>query len=247
MPLLSLNNISQTISGLSSSSTREISKALFRTLFRQLYREWSAYGLRREIAKGISIPEAKVPISVRELRDSDISSLFENGANSRSRRERLEIARRIELIAKRLPTPYVAVDLNKDRACFLQWLISPSSNRELLIIFKGRFLKLASDEALLEFAFTPERYRGKGIMPQAMALIAEQGVHFGARAVVTYVLRDNTPALKGCDKAGFSPFILRNDRRYLAGLFTRRDFIGIEPPLKTVQGSPQEIGQSCPC
>jgi RimJ/RimL family protein N-acetyltransferase len=222
---------------------REISAAILR----QFYREWSAYGLRREIAQGISIPEAKIPISVRELRDSDISSLFENGANRRSRRERLEISRRIGLIAERIPTPYVAVDQIKDRACFLQWLIAPSSNRELNAIFKGRFPQLASDEALLEFAFTPERYRGNGIMPQAMALIAEQGVHFGARSVVTYVLRDNTPALKGCDKAGFQPFVVRNDRRYLAGLFTKRQFVRIEYSVKTAQGLPQVIGQSCPC
>jgi hypothetical protein len=40
---------------------------------------------------------------------------------------------------------------------------------------------LSPDEALLEGAFTPESHRGQGIMPQAMASIAEKAKDLGAR------------------------------------------------------------------
>jgi RimJ/RimL family protein N-acetyltransferase len=78
--------------------------------------------------------------------------------------------------------------------------------------FKGIFPRLAPDEALLEGAYTPAQYRGLGIMPAAMARIAEHGVAIGARWVVTFVSDDNIPSLKGCDRAGFSPFVRRVER-----------------------------------
>lgn len=49
-------------------------------------------------------------------------------------------------------------------------------------------------------------------MPHAMAKIAEKGKDLGARRVVTFVAHDNLPALKGCKRAGFSPYLVRRER-----------------------------------
>jgi RimJ/RimL family protein N-acetyltransferase len=65
---------------------------------------------------------------------------------------------------------------------------------------------------MLEYAFTPEAYQGKGIMPAAMARIAEKAADFGAQRVITFVDRENVPALKGCQRSGFRPYLLRHDR-----------------------------------
>lgn len=49
-------------------------------------------------------------------------------------------------------------------------------------------------------------------MAGAMAQIAVKVLDFGARYVLTFVHADNIPALKGCQRAGFAPYILRHER-----------------------------------
>ena len=71
---------------------------------------------------------------------------------------------------------------------------------------------LEQDERLLEGAFTHESFRGKGIMPEAMAKIAEIGKETDAQSIMTFVQSDNIPSLKGCQRAGFSPSGIRKDR-----------------------------------
>jgi GNAT superfamily N-acetyltransferase len=83
---------------------------------------------------------------------------------------------------------------------------------------------LLGDEALLEGAHTPVAYRGKGIMAEAMALIAERARDFGARYVLTFVEHDNVASLKGCKKAGFAPHLIRHDQVFLFHLLRRLRF-----------------------
>ena len=111
----------------------------------------------------------------------------------------------------KIPTCYVA--LTKDNEpCYMQALIAPSENARLQEYFEGFFPWLRPDEALLEHAFTLETFQGLGIMPHAMARIAEKGRELGARWVITFVIHDNIPALKGCKRAGFSPYLVRREK-----------------------------------
>ncbi len=206
-------------------------KELYRRILRQIYREWHAYGLRRDLREPFYSPLARIPIQVRMLAEHDIPRLFCAQNRSMTRKERLEQVRRIALLAERVATPYVAVDRTCDRPCFLQWIFTFSSNDFVRRYFCGRFPLLARDEALLEYAFTPPAYRGNGIMPAAMSMIAEQAAEYGVRYVVTYVLRNNAAALQGCAKAGFSPYALRHDRSFLLGVMRRRKFTPIQSAL----------------
>lgn len=199
-----------------------------RLITRQIFREWYAYGLRRDLAVPLETPVARIPLAIRPLQDRDISYLFSDSSDRLTRRSRLEIQQRMAFLAERVPTPYVAIDMNCDRPCFLQWLIGAKSNSQIQSYFCGRFPLLASDEALLEYAYTPSAYRGNGIMPSAMAMIAERAQEIGGRSVITFVLRENTAALKGCAKAGFTPYIVRRDRHCLFHLLRHRRFSVIE-------------------
>jgi len=198
-----------------------------RRMVRQVYREWHSYGLRRDLQVPFELPRARIPLMVRLLNEEDISQLFPGERAGLSRRARLEEADRVALLAEQLATPYVAVDSTCDRPCFLQWLFTARSNDFVQRYFRGRFPLLAEDEALLEYAFTPPGYRGNGIMPAGMSMIAEQAAQYGVRYVVTYVSRENAPALQGCAKAGFVPYALRHDRSFLLGLIRRRRFTPI--------------------
>ena len=56
-------------------------------------------------------------------------------------------------------------------------------------------------------------------MAHAMALIAEQARDLGVQQVITFVSKDNIASLKGCERAGFAPYL---DRRESWTLFRWR-------------------------
>jgi hypothetical protein len=167
-----------------------------------LYREDLSYGLRRDLRLPFAAPQAKIPIAVREARASDADPLFSPDAPGAVPEEREDLAWRRELLATGLPTCFVAVDERDGTPCYAQWLMAAEQNDKIQAI--GSFPLLQPGEALLENAYTPPRYRGFGIMPAAMALIAERAVELSAWSVITFVHHDNIPSLKGCRKAGFS-------------------------------------------
>jgi hypothetical protein len=60
-----------------------------------------------------------------------------------------------------------------------------------------------------------------------MARIAEKARDHGGRRVITFVDHENIPALKGCQRAGFSPYLIR---LVLWRLFRRRVSFQPLPP-----------------
>jgi len=73
------------------------------------------------------------------------------------------------------------------------------------------FPTLGADEALVEGIFTAEDHRRKGIMGHAMARIAEAAKERGVRRVLVFVSERNAASLKGCQKAGFVPYVERTE------------------------------------
>jgi RimJ/RimL family protein N-acetyltransferase len=184
---------------------------LFHKVKHRFYSQSLSYCLRRDLAIPIETPKAKIPISIRKLRASDISILLNLDDPSLSDQERRERTDRLVLLKEGVETCYVAVD-QSDRPCYMQWLIGPNENLSLQRIFSGGFPWLESNEALLEDAFTPESHRGLGIMSCAMAQIAERGSAINARYIITFVHDQNIPSLKGCKRAGFVPYMLRYEK-----------------------------------
>jgi GNAT superfamily N-acetyltransferase len=126
------------------------------------------------------------------------------------------------LLKAGMPTCWVAIAPD-GKVCYMQWLIAPVSNDRIAAQWGDLFQPLAKDEALLEGAYTSHAYRGQGIMPHAMARIAEQAGAFGARWVNTFVGLSNVASLKGCKKAGFAPYVRRTDAWWL--LLRRLSFV----------------------
>jgi len=178
-----------------------------------LYEKRTSYGLRRDLDARHVHTKAKIPISIRKLEAADLSSLIPNEEHL-GRKERVELASRRRHLDADIPQCYVAVDQRDGSPCYFQWLMGPRQNDNIQHFFgAGWFPILHSDEALLENAYTPKCYRGNGIMSEAMALIAERAADLGCRYVVTFVETDNVPSLKGCQKAGFAPYVVRTEHR----------------------------------
>ena len=165
-------------------------------------------GLRRDLSVPFAAPDAKIPIAVRRLEPRDYSLLFDTTDAGLTPEELTLRKARQELADEGIGRGYVAVT-ETDDPCYVQWLFDPAENDVIRIYFEGVFPPLRKGEALLEGAFTPEQHRGKGIMPAAMARIAEKAADIDARFVITFVADDNIPSLKGCDRAGFKSYTRR--------------------------------------
>ena len=173
--------------------------------------DWISFGLRRDLRAPFAAPQAAIPLSIRPLREDDVARLFDLDDPNLSADERALRENRRAMARQRIKTGYVATN-GDDEPCFVQWLLDARENERLRGYFKGIFPRLADDEALLEGAFTSEPQRGKRIMPHGMATVAERGGELGARWVVTFVADDNIASLKGCKRAGFSPYLRREER-----------------------------------
>jgi len=175
-------------------------------LRRRLWSVTRFYCLERDLTKPFAAPQSAVPITVRPMCPADSEILFgtfEQGLSDVEDRERRDVLNR------GIGTPFVAVTPDAV-PCYMQVLI-PSRDYERITEFMD-FPPMEPDEALLEYAYTPPAFRGKGIMAAAMARSAEQGVALGARRVITFVPPHNIASLKGCKRAGFVPASIKIDR-----------------------------------
>lgn len=176
----------------------------------RVYSESSSLGLRRDLSLPFDKPTAKIPITVRPLASSDDLSALdpEPGLPADEVWSRL-VQRR--LLGSGLRVCFVAIAPD-GKPCYMQWAIPSTENQRMRAVFGNLYPVLGADEALLEGAYTPTAYRGKGIMGAAMAQVAERAADFGARWVITFVDERNSASVKGCVRAGFAPYLKRHER-----------------------------------
>lgn len=182
-------------------------KEAFTSLSRGLWSSDYAFGLKRDLTVDFESAPAKIPITVRPITEQDIAVCK---AADIVDEEKTEFDARLDFMQRGIRTGYVAVNMD-DEPTYMQWLFGPDQNDFIQQRFQGAFPHLNADEALLEYAFTLPSFRGLKIMPRAMDLIARHGADIGARYVITFVNQLNIPALKGCQRAGFNPYLVMRD------------------------------------
>ena len=119
----------------------------------------------------------------------------------------------------------------------MQLVIDSGYNRHIPAYLGRNYPDLKRGEALLEGAFTIPGYRGRGLMPAAIARIANLHRRQGIRRLVTFVYTDNAASLKAIRKAGFVPRTLRTTRWRL---FRKQVTFSPLParPARTGRGAP---------
>jgi hypothetical protein len=167
------------------------------------------YGFRRDLAEPFEPPKPVISIQLRPFRNTDAAHLFDLSYACRQGGSAImDCLHDLAFIEAGIPRCFVATT-DEGSPCYIQWLISHTTNDRLESHFKGYMPPLARDEVVLEGAFIPFRYRGKKIMPFAMARVAEKGKDVAARFAMTYVQDSNLPSIKGVLQAGFSPYVRR--------------------------------------
>jgi RimJ/RimL family protein N-acetyltransferase len=217
--------VSTTISSPSQKNLHYVGlrKLLARCMHTVVLRRTS-FGLLRDSTTSWQVPVAKDPIMVRELASTDIPLMLPEQLANIDRRERAQINLRRKLLSQNVPTCFVAIDQRSSHPCFIQWAFDQSQNDFIADFFKGRFPWLKPGQVLLENAYTHPDFRGKGVMPVAMSLIADLLSGNGVREIMTFVETTNVPSLKGCLRAGFRPFVTRKDISLCGGLTRQRSF-----------------------
>src|SRR5258708_6464533 len=146
-------------------------RRMWRALTSRFYSDSASLGLRRDLAIAFPEPPAKRPVQVRPLAPSDELSwldVHEPGLSGDQVYARLG---QLRLLHAAIATCHVALDPD-GQPCYMQWLIPAKENDRVRAFFGNLYPHLAPDEALLEGAYTPEAYRGQGIMACAIAQIA---------------------------------------------------------------------------
>lgn len=173
--------------------------------------EHVSLGLRRDLQVPFTSPAAKIPLRVRPLEPRDLPLLDPPTPGALSEEELGDRRNRAVLATAGVGHGFVAVD-EDDRPCYVQWLLGPDDLERVRWHFGGLVPRLAAGEMLLEGAYTVERSRGQGVMAHAMATIAERATPLGARWVLTFTGQSNVASIKGCGRAGFSPYLRRRER-----------------------------------
>ena len=174
-----LGNLARAL--LASARARQ-PRGLAHEVRRRFHSNWLHYGLRRDLTEPFVAPSAKIPLTIRPLRPSDLPVLLGMDTEQMSERGPYVRMHRLNFSQESIGQCYVAAT-QSDEPCYMQWLMPGSDNPRIEKYFHGIFPTLAADEALLEYAFTREGYQGKGIMSAAMAQIAEKAADIGARRV----------------------------------------------------------------
>lgn len=209
-------------------------------MHRRVYSNGVSFCLRRDLAQPFEAPSAKIAIDVHPITEAEAATLFNGNVPGLSGEEINNRMARMGLFRSGIRQCYVATDQN-GTPCYAQWLMTSEDNDRIQHFFQGLFPILAPDEALLEGAFTPASHRGLGIMGRAMALIAEKAKGLGARYVITFVGQNNISSLKGCQRSGFAPCLLRKTEwRFLRSRVRFVPLLEAKPyPLDQEKGVPK--------
>jgi len=179
---------------------------------RRFRSDWLHYGLSRDLDQPFEAPNAKFDLTIRPLRSTDVPKLLDMHSTEMAPRGPYVRMHRLRFLREGIGTCWVAARADDDEPCYMQWLIPATDDARVQSYFDGIFPHLEPGDALLEYAFTPERFQGQGIMAAAMARIAERAADLPARRVITFVDHTNIPALKGCHRSGFAEYVRRIDQ-----------------------------------
>ena len=172
----------------------------YKNIFKRLLSKEYSFGLKRDLNIPFEKPIAKIELSVRLFQDNDAKYFSEEYISGINLRE--------------IPYCYVAVSQD-DVPFHRQWLIMAAENNIIQTFYSGRMPLLQDDEALIEGVVTIPSKRGLGIMPAVLSQIAEKAKYNGVRYLIAFVLINNVISLKGFNRCGFHPFILRIEKWFL--------------------------------
>jgi len=196
------------------------------SLSRRIWSNEVYLGLHHDLAVPFPALTSQVSLSLRPLREGDAASLLQLDRTAPSAADFHTRLSRNRLMEAAIPTCYVATTTDGD-PCYLQWLIGPQDFSALQDFTNEWYPPLQEGDLLLEGAYTPERFRGKGIALSAVLHLADEAKSAGGSRLVTFIGEPNVSALRAYERLGFVPFVQRQERwRFFRRSLESRPFGG---------------------
>lgn len=183
-------------------------KTVLNTLGDKIWGDTISFGLHRNLSIPFPAPESNIPITVRKATQLDVDRIMDVTEPGLPIEEiNIRHSRGLEYNTG-VHNAYVAVT-EDDVPCYFQMVVYSRQNSVIRKLWGKTFPVLNSGQVLLEGAVTPPNFRGKRIMPRAMALISDAIVIDNETEAITFVDVTNIASLKGCYRAGYVPFCYR--------------------------------------
>jgi GNAT superfamily N-acetyltransferase len=184
--------------------------SLWPLLRRWLWSDKVGVGVARPLDTPMKARNPRIPLRIRPLEPKDEPAFSDPEGYSQDEAINRLDARR--LIDSRIRTIYVAATEEGDEPTFVQCLVFADENHRLDAAFGGLIPPLEPGDAMIDFAFTIEKYRSANVMPWALAQLVEMAREAGATRMVTWLPQDNIAMNRFLRRVGFSQFAIRHER-----------------------------------
>jgi hypothetical protein len=181
-------------------------------LRRRCYSDAVSIELQRDLTAPCAPSTGDIPVTVRPLRERALPQLLNPTTPGLTEAGVKARVARLGLLQAGIPQCYAAETAEGCR-CHLQWLIGPAENARVQAYFDFNPV-LGPAEALVEYVFTLESYRGHHILAAATAQVARIAREGGTHRLIAFVAQDNTASRRAFAHASFAPCALRHERRW---------------------------------
>jgi RimJ/RimL family protein N-acetyltransferase len=156
-------------------------------------------------------PREPVERTLRLASPEDVQGILD-GLRHDKGRDVFEILRRVSFYRRGFDACYLAHAASGE-ACHIGWLLSARHNGLIRSDYPPGTDELQEGEALVENILTFPRHRGRGIMLSVLREMEDLARSQGLRRMIAYVDVNNTPSLKGFERAGYKPFAREKEYR----------------------------------
>jgi len=194
-----------------------VSNGLFQVLLKSGFGKFFGRVVYIDVALDVEkfrpIGSSRLNLTARPIRDSDVAilkSMLSDSALPSS--ERLELVRRLAMLAAGIKTCYVVED-SDGNVRFLQWLMLPAENENLRAHYGDWYPTLSAGDGLMESGYVLPKYRGTGVLAAAFGKIIEIASQSGVKSILGMIPEQNVNSLASFLRLGFNPYRMRIEKR----------------------------------
>jgi hypothetical protein len=140
----------------------------------------------------------KTPLT--EITEDDIAHI-EDSLHALDAEDKREVLSRLFFYRSGFRNCYVV--RNGEDIAYMQWIILPSENQIIKEKYSAKFYPLASNQVVIENAFTFPRYRGLGYLMYGTSALLDLARGDGYKTAVCYIRKDRVASLNDFTRMGF--------------------------------------------
>ena len=181
-------------------------KVFLPELKRQVYSRTTYFGMELDLDKDIAEVPSRMKLSVQPASEEDLKEALQK-VKSESNEAAYQLVQRIWFYESGFHNCYVARTVDTSELCRIAfWLVFPTDSQGRRESYRKRLPWLREGDAVPEYGYTFEKYRGNRILPSMRFATHQMARRKGFKRLVAYVKNDNMAMLKFCEMDGYSKF-----------------------------------------